>query len=397
MIIKYFRYVAWLKIICIVSFLIIFYTYVGYGLLLALLNLFKKKPPVAFGQENILPSITLVIPFYNEGIIVRQKVQNTRELKYPNEKLHILWVDDGSTDGSSSHLPLGEQHSLLTHPFRRGKTAALNTAMQAVTTNLVLFTDANALLNDDCILELVKYFKDTHIGGLAGEKKIIARDGITPVGQPESFYWRYESLVKQQESNFNTVIGATGEVFCIRTALFTILPEELILDDFIQSMCICLQGKKLKYAPTAFSTETASSNFQQEHQRKVRIAAGVFQGLRFLRGRISLLSTPVLFFQFFSKHWLRWVLCPYCLVFLLVGNVALAAVGELGFWQYLLAAQLMFYFVAFIGLFIRPNKHVPWLLFPFYFIFMHVSLVRGSILYFTRKHTVLWPMAKRTN
>jgi cellulose synthase/poly-beta-1,6-N-acetylglucosamine synthase-like glycosyltransferase len=329
---------------------------------------------------------------YNEEQILAQKLENTESLHYPADRLTILVVDDGSEDGSVSMLEQYPRVKLVRHPERRGKIAALNTAMTHVQTSIVVFSDANSLLNAESIGYLVEHFNDPHIGAVAGEKKIAHTSGM---GDAEGWYWKYESYMKKLDASLYTVLGATGELFALRTPLFQPISEDVILDDLMLSMQVSLQGYAIAYEPKAFTMEAPSSSLGDERRRKVRIATGAFQSLR----RISLrkmLGKPVLAFQFFSRRWLRWVVSPFAVVLLLVLNVVLALYSDSAVYDYLLIAQVLFYAAALVGwLLIRQNRSFALTTIPFYFLFMNFCMLIGLQHFWADKQTVLWSKAER--
>src|SRR5204862_10613 len=112
-----------------------------------------------------------------------------------------------------------------------------------------------AAYNAECLKAIVRHYSDPGVGGVAGEKRIIRNSCNSVLGKAEGMYWKYESFMKQQDSSFNTVVGASGELFSIRTELFELHENNLILDDFIISMQVCLEGYKIKYEPHAYAIE----------------------------------------------------------------------------------------------------------------------------------------------
>lgn len=368
----------------------VFYSYIGYGLLVWVLR--KVRPPKAKAGVKDLPPVTIVIACYNEERILPQKLENTRALRYPPHLLKVLVVDDGSEDGT---LAILEQHpwiEVVRHPGRRGKIAALNTAMQRVLSPVVVFSDANSLLNPESITHLVEHFSDEHIGAVAGEKKIAHTSGM---GDAEGWYWKYESAMKQLDASLYTVLGATGELFALRSHLFEPMGEDVILDDLMLSMQVSRQGYAIAYEPRAFAVEAPSTTLVDEERRKVRIATGAFQSLRRLSFR-NMLTRPVLAFQFLSRRWLRWVICPFAIPVLLVLNGLLAWYTDGAVYDYLLGAQALFYGAAFIGwLLIRRNRAFVLTTIPFYFLFMNYCMIKGLQQYHSGKQTVLWSKAER--
>lgn len=371
----------------------LFYAYLGYGLLLFVVSFFfKRKLPAPLAK---LPAITVVVPAFNEEVFIEKKIQNTLSLNYPSEKLHVLFVTEGSTDRTNKIVQSYSKVMLLAGPVRRGKTAAINHAVQNVHTPVVVFTDANALLHQNSLLEMVKHYADETVGGVAGEKRILETEQST-VGLGERLYWQYESWLKQANANFYTVVGAAGELFSIRTALFKPVREDVILDDFMISAEVCRQGYRFVYEAGAYATEAPSVSVAEERKRKVRISAGCFQALTLLRGLLNPFRGFRLFFQYVSHRVLRWALCPLCLLLLFITNAFLAAASESFFYPFLFFGQLLFYGMAGAGHQLLQIRKMPkFLLVPYYFVFMNVSLCNGLYLFLAKKQTAVWQKASR--
>ncbi len=204
-----------------VSFAVLFYCYIGYGMLLYSINrirrVFVRRTKETETTE--WPSVTMIIPAYNEGMVLEQKIKNTLDTDYPPDKLKVIFITDGSTDGSERIIQKYPSITLLHQPDRQGKMAAINRAMQAVATPVVVFSDANAVLNRECIRRIVGHYTDPKTGGVAGEKKILLPKYKSAIGEAEGIYWNYESFMKKQDAEFNTVVGAAGELYSILTRL----------------------------------------------------------------------------------------------------------------------------------------------------------------------------------
>ncbi|MES1197767.1 MAG: glycosyltransferase family 2 protein [Chitinophagaceae bacterium] len=382
-----------------ISLALLFFCYIGYGMLLFGVNTLKfifshaaKKTP--FTDP---PPVTLIITIYNEEKILEQKIQNTLAIQYPPGKLNIVFVTDGSTDSSQKIVERYPGIILMHQQERRGKFAAIKRAMQKVKTPVVVFSDANTMLNKECIERLAEHYRDPKVGGVAGEKKILLNNHVSAVGEAEGLYWKYESLMKKLDANFNTVVGAAGELFSIRTELFKELNDELILDDFVISMKVCLQGYKIAYEPGAFAIESPSISLSEEEKRKVRISAGAYQSIGYLKSCLNIFRYPLLSFQYISRRLLRWIFCPMMLLLLLFTDILIfAKQPELNFYKWFLYAQATFYFLAAVGwMFIRSGRKLGWLAIPFYFVFMNYCLVKGFIKYLKGRQTVLWEKSLR--
>ncbi|CAL1518080.1 glycosyltransferase family 2 protein [Chitinophaga sp. MM2321] len=379
-----------------ISFFILFYNYAGYGLLLFVLikikRLFAGKNP----QTGIFePAVTLIIAAYNEEDFIAEKIANTLALDYPAGKLQLLFITDGSTDRTPDIIAQYPSIQLLHQPGRNGKTAALNRAMQQVTTPVVIFCDANTLLNKEAIRNIVKHYADENTGGVAGEKKVISED-ISGAAATEGIYWKYESFLKKLDAELYTVVGAAGELFSIRTALFQPVEEKVILDDFVISLRINISGFRIAYAPDAYAMEAPSYSIEEEHKRKVRISAGGFQAILMLKSLLNFFRYPVVSFQYISHRVLRWTLSPLSLPVLLISNIILVLGGAGIFFYLSLSVQLFFYLGALIG-YQQAKQHIKSKLFyiPFYFLFMNLAVYQGFFRFLAKNQSPAWDKAKR--
>lgn len=385
-----------IEVIFWISAVVIFYCYAGYGLILYAFNsikslLFKSKPLA----HSALPEVSIIIPAWNEDDVLEQKIINTIGLNYPPGKLTVICITDGSDDNSVSLVQKYPHIKLLHIPERQGKVAAINRAMRLVNTPIVFFSDANALLNKSALVNMVAHFSDKHVGGVAGEKKVLSSQN-SPVGKAERLYWQYESFLKKQDAAFHSVVGAAGELFAIRTSLWQSLDEKIILDDFIISMQVRLLGYRFAYEPSAFSVETASQSFAEEKKRKTRIAAGAFQSMNYINNALNCIKHPALCFQFFSRRILRWFVAPILLPVLFITSFLLLMNDDAVVYLIVFTCQMIFYFAALSAFILNKYSRLPgWFNAPLYFVFMNSCLVSGSMLYFKNNHSVLWNKSLR--
>jgi poly-beta-1,6-N-acetyl-D-glucosamine synthase len=382
-----------------ISLALLFYCYIGYGLLVYVYTSLRKM--VTPKKEKLLmadlPPVTLIVTSFNEEKILEKKIRNTLAINYPETKINFIFITDGSTDDSVKFVQQHSSIKLLHQPVRQGKYAAIKRAMLEVQTPIVVFSDANTMLNSDCIIKLVGHYADKKTGGVAGEKKINRNKDISAVGEAEGLYWQYESLMKKLDARLNTVTGAAGELFSIRTDLFSELNDELILDDFVISMQICLLGFKIEYEPEAFATELPSASLAEEEKRKVRISAGAYQSIGYLKGCLNIFKHPLLSFQYISRRLLRWIFCPVMLLVLLVSNLFIViGHSSIVFYNLVLYAQIFFYVFAIAGwVLVGSDKRAGIFTIPFYFVFMNYCLVKGFVKFVQGKESVLWEKSLR--
>ena len=357
-------------------------------------SIIQKKQKIF--SEEILP-VTLIVTAYNEEKILEQKINNTLSIDYPADKLQLIFITDGSTDGSEKMVQQFPSVTLLHQPERKGKYAAIKRAMAQVQTPFVIFSDANTMLNAACIKSIMPHYSQEKVGGVAGEKKIISNKTVSAVGEAEGLYWQYESFMKKLDAGLNTVTGAAGELFSIRTALFKEMDDELILDDFIISMQICLEGYKIEYEPGAFATELPSVSLAEEEKRKIRISAGAYQSVGYLKECLNVFKHPLLAFQYISRRLLRWIFCPVMLLVLLLSNILIVSNQQVaGFYNWMFYTQIVFFVLAAAGwLIARSGKKAGWLTIPFYFVFMNYCLVKGFLKFVKGRQSVLWEKSMR--
>jgi cellulose synthase/poly-beta-1,6-N-acetylglucosamine synthase-like glycosyltransferase len=385
-----------------ISLFTLFFCYIGYGGLIYFSNILKKsvigKTLPRSGPDPLKrPAVTLIIAAYNEGLDLKQKLENTLAIDYPTDKLKVIFVTDGSTDGSEKIIDEHIGVTLLHEEQRHGKLAAIARAMKLVETPIVVFSDANAMLNKECVKRIVAHYNDPSIGGVAGEKKIISRQEPSAIGEAEGLYWQYESFMKKQDAAFYTGAGAAGELFSIRTHLFEAQRPDLILDDFIISMQVCLKGYRIGYEPGAFATELPSASLREEMKRKIRISAGAYQSISYLKGALNFIRHPLLCFQYVSRRLLRWVFCPWMLIAILVTNCLIITDSSAHlFYYWFLFAQLFFYTLALAGWWVmRAGGRIGVMAIPFYFLFMNYCLVKGLIRFLKREQPVQWERSMR--
>lgn len=387
-----------IKVIFFTSLAIVFYTYIGYGIILWLMVKIKTlfaRPEKHESTE--LPDVTLFIAAYNEESVIEEKMKNCRALNYPGDKLNIVWVTDGSNDRTNEMLAGYNDVTVLFEPQRGGKTAAINRGMQYIHTPVVIFTDANTMINPEAVREIVKCFENPAVGCVAGEKRIavLEKDGAAAGG--EGLYWKYESALKSLDSKLKTAVGAAGELFAIRRDLFTVMDNDTLLDDFILSMRIAAQGYKIEYCDRAYAVESGSADMKEEEKRKVRIAAGGLQSVWRLRALLNIFRYGMMSFQYISHRVLRWSVTPLLLFLLLPLNIIIVAMDpHQSLYTVILILQILFYAAGLWGYHLSKKAINNKLLYiPYYFLFMNINVIKGFFYLRRKKGNGAWEKAKR--
>jgi cellulose synthase/poly-beta-1,6-N-acetylglucosamine synthase-like glycosyltransferase len=379
---------------------IMVYAYFGYTLILLILaglnRLFQVHKTIK--SDTYLPEVTLFIPAYNEGPFVLQKVNNSMELDYPKEKLKIIWITDGTTDNTYDLLCRYPEIEVMHERERKGKIHAMNRGMKAVNTPIVVFTDANTMLNKEAISEIIRLFADPKTGCVTGEKRILGSARQKAVGAGEGLYWQYESLIKRLESETGSVMGAVGEIFAIRSELYQEVKEDTLLDDFTISLKIVQQGYTIKYAPYAIGSETASYSIAEEIKRKIRIAIGGLQALTRITGLLNPFNYGLLSVKYFSHKVIRWTLVPFSFPFTFLLNLIILftpASSEL--YEILFLLQCLFYILVMAGAIMHNVKvSIRALFAPYYLFIMNYAILKGFIRFLFGNYSVKWQKAKRS-
>ncbi len=381
---------------------LIFYSYLGYGILLYAIIKVRRilglsKPFT--GNEDYEPEVTLFVAAYNEKDYVNEKVKNSFSLNYPQEKVHHVWVTDGSDDGTPDILRQYDGVEVYHEDARGGKIGAMNRGMKFVKTPIVIFSDGNTTLGEDSVCEIVNLFKDPKVGCVSGEKRIVNKDADAAAGAGEGIYWKYESTLKKWDAELYSVVGAAGELFAIRTELWQEVEKDTLLDDFIISLRVAMAGYTIQYNPEAYAIETASANVKEELKRKIRISAGGIQSVVRMRSLLNVFKYGTLSFQYISHRVLRWTLTPLLLLCIIPINFVLAYQDQFelsNIYTLLFAGQILFYVAALLGWFLENRRIKVKLLFvPYYFFIMNLSVYLGFRRYLKGSQSVNWQRAKR--
>ncbi len=388
------------KIIFWIFLFIIFYSYLGYGLLLFLLVTIKESVSgKRKNDEEVVyePEVTLFVTAYNEKDFIDMKLQNSFSLDYPKEKVRHVWITDGSDDGTPELLRNYPGVEVYHQPERAGKIAAMNRGMQFVKTPLVIFSDGNTMLGKESIRRIVNLFKDPGVGCVSGEKRIFNKDTAAAT---EGIYWKYESKLKQWDARLYSVVGAAGELFALRTDLFRPVEKDTLLDDFIISLRIAMQGYTIQYDPDAYAIENPSANVREELKRKIRISAGGIQSVIRLKALLNPFKYGTLSFQYISHRVLRWTLAPLGLAIILICNFLIALsegfFNGLSIYTWLFWGQVLIYLMALTGWFLEERKIKIKILFvPYYFMIMNLAVYLGFRRYIKKQQSVNWERAKR--
>jgi len=369
-----------MKIVFWFSVCLVLYAYVGYPSALLFLRLFIHRP---IRKDRSEPSVTLVVPAYNEGRVIAAKIRNALSLDYPVNRLEVLIASDGSRDDTvevAKRLSDGSRVRVLAFSENRGKISVLNDAVREARGEIIVFSDASAILNSGSIRELVANFADPEVGAVSGIYRV-QHASEARLGPQEEIYWKYEMFLKTLESSLASVLGGHGQILGVRKTLYPYPQPGTINDDYVIPMRILASGSRVVYEPRAAAFEEASQ--MGGFQRRVRIMAGNLQQLREIQGLLWPPRVLPLFF-FFSHKVIR-SFVPVVLVSLAVSNSFLL---HEKFYQLTGFFQLIFYGLALVGSQwqLKPRG----LRLPYYFCFVNAAYLWSVCQAFQGRRKVKW-------
>ena len=378
---------------------LILYSYFGYTLILWIISMFKKGiRSFKTTNNNIIdkPYITIVVAAFNEENNIADKIENTIQQDYPQDKIVQIWVNDSSTDRTKEILSNYSNITLLNQPERKGKMAAINLAMKYVKTPITIFSDANAMLSTNAISKLVEPFANPKVGCVAGEKRIHLQWVENAAATGEGFYWKYESLIKKLESSCGSTLSATGELYAIRSEIYKEIESDTILDDFAISTLAIKNKYQIKYVSEANACERASANIIEEKKRKVRIAAGSFQVLFRNLELINPFKHLSFSLKFFSHKLLRWFVLPLSIFIIPLLNIIILFNSSEPMYVVTMVLQFIVLISIIAGWLIKDkNISLKWLFIPFYLFMMNISIIQGFIRFIKGKQNVRWDKSVR--
>lgn len=360
---------------------LLFYSYLGYPLLLGVWSKWAPRPVRA---SLYFPTVSILLSAFNEEKVIAKKMDNLLALDYPEEKIEILVGSDGSTDGTAKILARyeGNKVKVVSSNERGGKPRMLNLLAQKAKGEILVLTDARQRLDKEALRHLVKNFSDPTVGCVSGE---LVFEGVNgSVGEGVGFYWRYEKFIRSRESRIDSVIGATGALYALRRPLYSQMPPETILDDVYVPMKSAARGFRTLFEGEAVVYDEASSTPRQEYERKVRTLAGNYQSFVQLSGMLNPFKSR-LALQFISHKLLR-VLAPFFLVALFCSNSFLLQ-GHL--YRIFFFLQSTFYAAALLGAFApAPLKKI--FSAPYVFCLLNISALAGLYRYLSGRQRVTW-------
>ncbi|WP_449472066.1 glycosyltransferase [Sphingobium chungangianum] len=300
-----------LLLVLVASVVALLWPFLFYPLILRAL---PTKPEAARSGE--VPSASLLFCAYNEAAAMPEKLANLAMLKRRHPALEILAFDDGSSDETASLIAArSDLVTLIRGPGRSGKAHGMKQLAARATDDVLIFTDANVMLDEDAIGNLLARYADPQVGGVLGSLHYMG-EGESATASVGSLYWRMEERLKDEESRTGNVLGADGSIFSIRRALYPVFPDS-VLDDLTVSMAVVFAGSRLVKAKDVIARERLVAGRGDEYRRKVRIAARAWHTHLHLRPQLRRMKALDRF-KYASRKIIRW----FGGVFILTGGIA---------------------------------------------------------------------------
>ncbi|MBY6197889.1 glycosyltransferase family 2 protein [Vibrio hangzhouensis] len=306
-------------------------------------------------SDRILPSVTIVVPAFNEARWIADKILNCASLDYPRSKMKVLIVSDGSTDKTVQIAEAAIQQAacsdthfdIINNIDNKGKVAILNQYLPTISTDIICISDVSSLISVDALLVAAERFADPKVGVVNGTYQLLGQEN-----SGEHAYWKYQNQIKLQESTIGSTIGSHGALYFVRSGLFEPLPANVINDDFMIPMRIVSKGYVAVYDPNMNAIELEATAPKQDFQRRLRISAGNMQQTLALTGLLSPQYGGTAF-TFFSGKGLR-VLTPYLMLVCLITSALL--VNTSAWFGLALGAQLFVYGIAILGVIVPGTQ-----------------------------------------
>jgi poly-beta-1,6-N-acetyl-D-glucosamine synthase len=358
-----------------ISVFLLFYVYFAYLILCIILGeLFKKR----IEKADVFPYISVIVACYNEESCIRSKLDNLLTLDYPKEKLQVMIASESTDKTNDIAVSYKDRRiELYAYNQRQGKTSLLYNTVPHAKGEVLLFSDANVLLKQDCLKKIARNFHDLSVGAVTGAV-IIRNPHSSSISWGENIYKVYESALRRANSNLGAVLNPDGAIFALRKELYQpISPERG--DDFELVIRVLLSGKHSLFEPEAQAYEDASVKATSEVARKVRMVSW------FLKSAFILLKEALAKFNFtlvcqiISHKLLRWF-SPYFLIAVFITNIILLKKGL--FFKSSLVMQAVFYISGLSGLLISfwGRKKAPvFIKAASYFLIFNYAFLAGTI------------------
>jgi glycosyltransferase involved in cell wall biosynthesis len=305
------------------------YTQAGYGVLLAALSRLRRRSPAPGSASHAAPTVSLVIPAYAEEAVIAGKVANAMALDYPRERLEVVVACDGSPDATPERAREAGADVVLELPHG-GKIRAQDAAVERARSDIVAFSDANAIWERDALARLVEPFADPRVGYVCGQVQFVNEAG----SNQEGLYWRYEMWLRGLESELASVTGGNGAIYATRREDYLVV-DPVMGHDLSFPFNMVKRGRRAVYAPGAHATEKMVPSIEGEFARKRRMMSHAWP-IVVRGGLLSPRGYPPLYALMIASHRALRYASPFLHLVAFAASAALLGEG----WVYVAAFAL---------------------------------------------------------
>jgi cellulose synthase/poly-beta-1,6-N-acetylglucosamine synthase-like glycosyltransferase len=372
------------------SIFLIIYTFWGYPLILFILSLIVRKP---VERRDIEPVVTIIIPVHNEERIIGEKIRNCLNFDYPKDKLKIVVVSDGSTDGTEDIVKgFGRQSvDFVAVTYREGKVAAQNYAVRLYDADIFIFTDVAISTNPDCIRLIVQNFADKTVGAVSCRDVII---GESKESKGERSYIQYDMLVRKYTAQIGSIIGVTGGFYATRREIAKGGWNPAFPPDFYVAIRTIKRGLRvIEDARVKAFYKTASKEWD-ELQRKVRtINRGMTALFAFSnRSLMNPLRYGMAAVSLITQKLFRWMM-PFFLMAIFVSNVMLLGSSWIAVLFFI--PQLVLYLITAVSFFSDGHNRSSLFKLAFFFGLANIAILKAWYELAIGKRYTMWQPTRR--
>lgn len=383
-----------IKVIFFISGFIIFWAMIGYPLSIKFIGNFYRENRVKKDYSH-QPTVTVLVVAHNEEKVIFEKLKNIINLDYPNNKIEFVIASDNSTDNTNIIV----KQFINDHPDykirlyevkeRKGKTNAQNEAHKIITTEFLVMTDANSILDKNAVKELMASFTSNEIAYVTGRLSIINND-ISDVSNAESNYWDRDLLIREIESDIQTITAGNGAIYACRTNEYIDF-EPMKSHDSSMPLYYAIANKRAIANHDAIAYEKAGEKIEDEFGRKVRMNRII---LKHILPDIRILN--VFKYRWFSYFYFGHRTCRYLLwishLIVLISNILLLNNGLVYVITFL--GQLFFYLLALIKLITKTKNKLISIV--FYYCVTIIAQWFGVFRVITGRAKPFWEKAEST-
>jgi cellulose synthase/poly-beta-1,6-N-acetylglucosamine synthase-like glycosyltransferase len=372
-----------------ITVLLLFYTYLGYPLLLLILP--KKKRNIVL--NNFSPEVSLVITVYNEEKAMAQKLENALQLDYPIERLEIIVTSDASTDATHEIVSSFKEKGvkLLSLKQRGGKTAAQKEAVKQAKGEILVFSDASTIIEKQALKNMIRNFRDENIGLVSGEDRWVSSENRNS-SKGQKAYISYEMWIRNLESRVNSLVSASGCFYGVRKSLFIDIPNDLI-DDMVIPLSVVEAGYKCVSEPWAIAIVPMVQSNQREYHRRVRMVVGGLRSFFYKLNLLNLFRYGFFSVQLVSHKLLRWAI-PLFLSIMMVSNLFLLNAGV--FYVFVILFQILFYLSASVGyIMLKMGYKARIFSVPYFYCLSNLAILRAWVRLILGEKKAIWEPSRR--